>query len=269
MSKKYEDYVLYSDYDGTLTDSLGNVSKENIDGIEYFINNGGIFSLATGRGIGDIIKFELPINGVIVSSNGSVIIDNKTMTPLLTYYVGNDVLKLAKEIYNTHPELGLSVITDECTKFIRLIDSVYKVNPKVSLNYIQINDLTLIKDKIVSLCIHGQESDIQEIKKYISVKYSHYKCVDAFPKFLSVVNKLSGKGMAIEHVKNNYYLNKTILAVGDGDNDIEMMSKSDISFAMGNGSIKLKEEADFVLKENDNPCIPQILKIIDERSKND
>ena len=43
-----------------------------------------------------------------------------------------------------------------------------------------------------------------------------------------------------------------VIAFGDADNDVEMLGKAGISFAMKNGSDKLKAIADFVTEEDND-----------------
>lgn len=45
----FDGYLLVSDMDGTLLNSNGKLSEENKKAIEYFVDNGGQFTLATGR----------------------------------------------------------------------------------------------------------------------------------------------------------------------------------------------------------------------------
>ena len=43
----FSGYIIVSDMDGTLLNSKGKLSDENINAIKYFVNNGGKFTLAT------------------------------------------------------------------------------------------------------------------------------------------------------------------------------------------------------------------------------
>ena len=67
MKNKFDGYVIFSDLDGTLLNDNKEVSKENKKAIEYFIENGGKFSIATGRAIDSVSKYiesvktDLPI----------------------------------------------------------------------------------------------------------------------------------------------------------------------------------------------------------------
>ena len=63
--------------DGTLINSKKEISKENLDAIKYFVNNGGKFTVATGRmvasvsGFLDKLKLDLPA----ILHNGGKIYD--------------------------------------------------------------------------------------------------------------------------------------------------------------------------------------------------
>ena len=47
--KKFENILICTDLDGTLLNSNREISKENIDAIEYFKSEGGLFTFITGR----------------------------------------------------------------------------------------------------------------------------------------------------------------------------------------------------------------------------
>ena len=47
--KKFEGILICTDLDGTLINSSGNISQENLDAIEYFKANGGLFTFVSGR----------------------------------------------------------------------------------------------------------------------------------------------------------------------------------------------------------------------------
>ena len=46
---KFDGILICTDLDGTLINSSEKVSKENLDAIEYFKANGGLFTFVTGR----------------------------------------------------------------------------------------------------------------------------------------------------------------------------------------------------------------------------
>ena len=71
----FDGYLLCSDCDGTLTDSESKLSQKNIDSIRHFQEEGGLFTLATGRFPKYVMRFseEFSPNTYLVMGNGSML----------------------------------------------------------------------------------------------------------------------------------------------------------------------------------------------------
>lgn len=69
--------LLVSDLDGTLLDSKQQISAENLEAISTFKENGGIFTIATGRMEKAAIPYieQLGINIPVILYNGAIIYD--------------------------------------------------------------------------------------------------------------------------------------------------------------------------------------------------
>lgn len=76
---KFDGVLFYSDYDDTLYNSAHTVSHENHAAIRYFQQNGGRFSVATGRAhrtfTPQIEKERLVLTAPVVLSNGAALYD--------------------------------------------------------------------------------------------------------------------------------------------------------------------------------------------------
>ena len=77
MKKIFDGYTLVSDMDGTLINSNKEISKENLDAIKYFVNNGGKFTVATGRMVASVECFldRLNLDLPAILHNGGKIYD--------------------------------------------------------------------------------------------------------------------------------------------------------------------------------------------------
>ena len=76
---KFQGILLCSDYDGTLK-----ISPENLAALKYFTENGGRFTMASGRyptHFRDAVE-GLPINAPVIALNGNAIYDLDTDTLL-------------------------------------------------------------------------------------------------------------------------------------------------------------------------------------------
>ena len=96
---KYTGVLLCTDFDGTLEVSK-KISKENLDAIKYFSDNGGIFTFASGRYYEFLLE-QFPgfsSKAPILALNGAVFYDTNTqkitrekfMTDINYDYIEND-----------------------------------------------------------------------------------------------------------------------------------------------------------------------------------
>ena len=88
---KFSGVLIASDYDNTMVYTEGalksggplpSVSRENREAVEYFMAEGGTFSVATGRALPSFsrVREGVPMNGPTVLFNGAAIYDFATCT---------------------------------------------------------------------------------------------------------------------------------------------------------------------------------------------
>lgn len=79
---KFTGYLICTDCDGTLTYEPGKVSEENAQAIRYFQQEGGVFTLATGRfpDHAELFQDKIQMNAPMVSLNGTLLYDTGKKT---------------------------------------------------------------------------------------------------------------------------------------------------------------------------------------------
>lgn len=78
----FSDILLASDFDHTLTDLNDRIPPQNLEAIHYFMEKGGIFTVASGRGI-PLFREKaklVPVNAPCILSNGAVRYDYRSET---------------------------------------------------------------------------------------------------------------------------------------------------------------------------------------------
>ena len=78
---KFEGYLLVADFDDTFCPEHGApVPEENRRAAQYFMDEGGLFTIATGRDVRSYysIREKFTVNAPLVLSNGAVIFDGES-----------------------------------------------------------------------------------------------------------------------------------------------------------------------------------------------
>ena len=112
---KFDGVLLVSDFDDTLYGLDLRVCPRNIEALNYFIAQGGRFTVATGRAHTTFAPYVhlAPINAPVILSNGSAIYDFQQDRSLVQTYLDprapQDMTALAADI----PEIGFEAYHNE------------------------------------------------------------------------------------------------------------------------------------------------------------
>jgi len=111
MKKKFCGYVIISDLDGTLLDNNKNISDENIDAINYFTENGGKFSVATGRVVEATEEYlsKIKVNLPIIVYNGGVIYDYNNKKMISEKFVDENQKQITNRIKVDYENIGMEI----------------------------------------------------------------------------------------------------------------------------------------------------------------
>ena len=97
------------------------------------------------------------------------------------------------------------------------------------------------------LAINYDSKFIDELIDELQKKYPQIYVVKSFAYFCEIANKEATKGNAIKILADLYGITTDeVLAIGDNNNDIEMVETAGVGVAMGNGTEEIKKRADFV-----------------------
>ena len=114
---KFDGVLFYSDYDDTLYNSAHTVSPENHAAIRYFQENGGRFSVATGRAhrtfTPQIALEHLSLNAPVVLSNGASLYDYAVGRCLVETCLDADAPARLAQLCGAFPDLAFEAYHGE------------------------------------------------------------------------------------------------------------------------------------------------------------
>lgn len=257
---KFKGYLICTDCDGTLTDSEGKLSKENTDAIKYFQEEGGLFTLATGRFPSHVKLFEdsLCINAPIVSLNGTALYDvheekliNKwTMKKADCYELFSYINAYWQSIweywfnYNVHESVGYKPM--EHSPEDKSLEGLFETIP----------------EEIYKIVIVQPEDVTPIIQKDLKEKFGNkFRFDTSWPNGLEIQDINSGKGIAVKYMKE--HMNEeihTTIGIGDYENDISLLKYADIGYAVDNALEVVKKNADRITVSNNKNAIKAIIE---------
>ena len=101
--KKYEGYLICTDFDGTFALPNAELSEENLAAVRDFQQNGGLFTIASGRTptfireLGDRFRPNAPV----IAMNGAMLCDENDGRVLRRFPMSRDVLAIMDDIAAT------------------------------------------------------------------------------------------------------------------------------------------------------------------------
>lgn len=254
--------------DGTLLNSEKQVNDIDRKAIEKFMSLGGKFTVATGRTIQsfeqyrNIVDLKMPV----IMYNGAGIYDYISGKLLYSQPLPEISRKITVEILDKMQCAGGEVLRPDGTyifrnnKYEQLHTDLCKVIPK----YMDINDIPSGDWlKVLFALEHEKISELENlIHKLGFDKQADF--VRSSDIFLEMLPKGTSKGSALdEYRKLDGMDGYTFVAIGDFDNDIEMIANADFGVCPANAEISVKNTADIVLnRTNDDGAVAELIDYI-------
>ncbi len=255
MKTSEKTILIMSDLDGTYLSSESKPVARNLEAIKRFCANGGLFSFATGRVQSTIEAFVLPnfrklINCPAIMCNGVCVYDPSTDAILFEERLDGSAVR--------------SIVS-------RLLDrKCYQTNIYVGDAYTVHQDVPpeqIASDHWKKVVFYGEEKDIETGYRMIAREESRaYRFFCSSPNILEILPLSAGKGAMLDRLKNWYAARGTdvvTVAVGDYENDLDLLAHADISVCPANAMEKVKQTADYVFCDNDHGVIADIIEAIE------
>lgn len=266
--KKFEGMLFCTDLDGTLYNDDKIISDENLNAIEYFKSEGGLFTFITGRHhiiSGDVYRAIKP-NAPIGCLNGGGLYDFAKGEFLWHSTLPEDAIELVAEVYEKLPGVGFQLNVANNILFCRdnaAMQPLRKIMPfpPTDCHYSEVNEQIL---KVVFAV--ETEHDIELVKNLL---HSHPKADDfdfirSEFTYYEILPKNTSKGNGLKMLAKLLGIDmKKTIAVGDYNNDISMICAAGTGYAVSNAVDEAKAVADYVTVGNNESAIAKIIEDID------
>lgn len=244
----YSDVLLTVDFDRTLTAADSTIPERNLEAIRYFIENGGAFTVNTGRSLPMTKKFRdvVPVNVPLLLYNGSAAYDLQTgevLDPALIPLDQGATVRRAMElfpdmtveiqgldahyIFEENPAWDAFTAGNGCAWAHAEPDDDLGPFMKFSL-YGRLGSTT-----VAALYEYTEEElrrfdEVEELcRRYFGDSCEVFR---AAPKILDIHAKGVSKNRAARELQKKLG-RKILVCAGDGENDLSMLEGADHAFA--------------------------------------
>ena len=251
----FSDILLTVDFDRTLTAPDSTVPQRNLEAIQYFIDNGGAFTVNTGRSIpmsmGNIID-KIPANAPLLLYNGSAAYDVNTKELSLCRPIDLDSRTVVMDIQNKFPGVTLEIQGIDAHYIFRKDAGWegYCSHNGCPWKYADFDDIPgpflkftfygEFRENTVASMYSGTPEElalIEEVIAYIERTYGDK--VEVFrscPRIIDMLAKGSSK-LCIARDLQKMLGRKTLVCVGDAHNDLAMLEGADFAFCPADGLV--------------------------------
>lgn len=208
--------------DGTLVDAAFELPKRNIEAIRYFTENGGRFTVATGRGLHPMtlaLLDRLSINLPCVMLNGGLIYDMESKKALHSHYLPFEEAKgLAEILTKRYPDQSIVVWCDS-------YQAQLGVN-KLNMLTFEERSLDSISSPILKMVVSNDEGCQPQTVKFLKENISDkIYTTTSSPRFTELMPSGISKAQGIEGLIAELGLcREKVIVMGDYFNDAEMLS---------------------------------------------
>lgn len=266
---RFKGFVIVSDFDGTLTGSDGKIPQKNIEAIKYFISRGGKFTVSTGRTYKGFHNYSSEIiNAPVLLGNGADAFDYLENKSIFSNAVEADSIPVIESIVRKFPQIGI--------EFFSCDNNSYVLNPnEQSFRHFKgllIDDYKIV-DSIsesmfpavkIMLSVNEKTFEVQEYLRTIDLRTIKY--IPCTGSYIELLYKKAGKGKALHQLSDYLCIPfENIFAVGDGSNDVDMLSEAVNSFCPSSGDPLALSAAKEILCSSDDGVIAHLVSVIEER----
>ncbi len=275
---KFSNCLLISDIDGTLIGGSPVVSEYNAQKIDYFIENGGLFTIATGRCVDacrDILT-RINISAPAAMVNGSVIYDYKTEKVIASRGMDDEIRKIVCDVVKENdPLIGAEVHSREKVIDVAITHEVDIHNLYESLSPLIMSVADALKyewNKVLFTFEAGRTRE-ELHKKFISMGVAPEQLVfsnayldDGVHDYLEVIPKNTDKGTGIKMLADALGIDiENVYGIGDFYNDVPMLKTVGCAGVVAGAPQEIIDLADFVSSSVEEGAVGHFIDYIEER----
>lgn len=278
----FSDILLTADYDRTLTAPDSTIPQRNLEAIRYFMENGGAFTVNTGRSLPmtRVFRDKVPVNAPLLLYNGSAAYDLEAKQFSFYHEIQMDMWETIRECFQLFPDLTVEVQGVDAhycftenpgwEAFSRCQQCDYAfARPGDDLGpFLKFTLYGQFRDVTVADMYNGSEEERRRMdaaEQLLRQRFGeHCEIFRAATRIIDIHAKGVSKARSARELQQKLG-RKILVCAGDADNDLPMMYDADYAYAPADAIIADRFEtvcncADGAVADVIYKKIPEILE---------
>ena len=243
----FSDVLLTVDFDLTLTAPDNTIPQRNLDAIRYFMDNGGAFTVNTGRSLGMFRKYLdiIPVSAPLLLYNGSAAYDTAIGDFAFCHPIKLDMAKTVRECLEEFPDMVVEIqgkdnhytfredpvwaaCIDDCGCCGGVVRPEDDLGPFIKMTLYgtfhepTVSHLFRATPEEMERCTQVEQALRRRYGEYVEVFRSGARIIDVHTKGVSKAR--SARELLAQLGR------KTLVCVGDGENDVSMLQNADFAY---------------------------------------
>ena len=250
----FSDVLLTVDFDRTLTAPDSTIPERNLQAIRYFMENGGAFTLNTGRSVNTMgaLLNTIPVNAPFLLYNGSAAYNVSSGCLKQVKTIDLDIWQTMAEVHEAFPELNLEIqsvkthyLYDPKPEYEAMYDA-FGWHRSTALPGMYVGPFMKFslfgeaRERNVGQFFSGSEEELarmDEAETWLKARYGKKVSVfRAAPRIIDVHTSGVSKLRCARELQQTLGRN-ILVCVGDAENDLTMMEGADYAFCPADGVI--------------------------------
>ena len=260
----FDGVLVASDYDGTLVPATKQVTDGVKRALRFFIDNGGRFTVCTGRSYLGFHSYSPEyINAPVLLANGGMAYDYPTETITFFDGIGDEGVGALRDVQRLFPSLAIEMYPFEKGYAVNLSAMSERHFTSQSIPFEPVGDPADAPRPWAKVMLGGEKSVIAEVQKFLSANHPEISFLPTDGGYLEILKNGVDKGSALLKLADCLGISHdNVYAVGDGYNDVEMLRAAAAAFVPANGDEYAKACATYITRTNEDDAVAHVIELL-------
>lgn len=256
------------DVDGTLVNDDKKLTQKTINSIKNAIQRDIKIVISSARSFNRLKNYLEQLDLMkdkqyTICFNGAVIIENKNQNVLLSNnFKVDDIWELINIANKFDTPIFLYSMNNVFAEEVPKIIQNSKNFKNIKLDLVKFETIDYNENIIYKIIFVNNYDNIAKIRKQIPKElYEKFEITSSMPERIEFVKKGITKSNSLQFICKECNIKRSeVIAIGDADNDIDMINFAGLGVAMGNAQNLLKEKANYITRSNNDDGVADVIE---------